>query len=133
MYYFKILGIVYGFLAMMKPFYMHLIPWDENKYIAQVYSKKRPLWIVFIAIAGLSLVAITWYMELTTSIPYSLVLTILFSVTAIKASMLLINYQSFQKWIEKLLMAERNKKIIAIDIAVGIFGFLIISSSLFLL
>ncbi len=133
MYYFKTIGIVFGLLAMLKPFYMHLIPWDENKYIAQAYTKKRPWWIVLLAIIGLLLVAFTWYMELTTTIHYSLVLTILFSLTAIKASFLLLNYQSFQKWIAKLLLAERNKKIIAIDIAVGIFGFLVISSSLFLL
>ena len=42
MNYFKVLGIIFGLLAMLKPFYMHLIPWDENKFIAKVTHKNAP-------------------------------------------------------------------------------------------
>jgi hypothetical protein len=42
MNYFKVLGIVFGLAALLKPFYMHLLPWDENQFIEKFYSEKRP-------------------------------------------------------------------------------------------
>jgi hypothetical protein len=85
MNYFQILGVVFGIIAFLKPFYMHILPWDENKYIAKAYSKKRPDWIFPVAGIGISLVGFTWYKEFSTDIKYSLIFTILFSLTAIKA------------------------------------------------
>lgn len=85
MNYFQILGIGFGLIAFLKPFYMHVIPWDENKFIAKAYSEKRPGWIIPVAVLGLLLVGFTWYKELTTDIRYSLIITIMFSLTAIKA------------------------------------------------
>jgi hypothetical protein len=40
MYYFQILGIVFGLIAFLKPFYMHGFLWDENRFIAKYYSPK---------------------------------------------------------------------------------------------
>ena len=130
MSYFKILGIVFGLAAFLKPFYMHLLPWDENKFIAKAYKEKRPKWIIPVAILGLALVGFTWYKELTTDIPYSMVITILFSLTAVKAIMFIFDYQRFQKWVADMLKKEKGKKIILIDILVGIFGLAVIVASL---
>jgi hypothetical protein len=130
MSYFKILGIVCGLAAFLKPFYMHLLPWDENKFIAKAYKEKRPKWIIPVAILGLALVGFTWYKELTTDIPYSMVITILFSLTAVKAIMFIFDYQRFQKWVADMLKKEKGKKIILIDILVGIFGLAVIVASL---
>jgi len=130
MNYFKVLGIIFGLLAMLKPFYMHLIPWDENKYIAKAYAQKRPKWIVPVAILGLLLVAFTWYKELTTNVPYSLVITILFSLTAIKALMFIFDYEKFQKWVAGMLAQKQGRKIVYIDIVVGLFGMIITVASI---
>ena len=132
MSYFKILGIVFGLAAMLKPFYMHLIPWDENKFIAKAYTQKRPKWIVPVAIVGLLLVAFTWYKELTTDVAYSMVITILFSLTAIKALMFIFNYEKFQKWVAGMLAEKKGRKIVLVDIAVGVFGFIVIIASIFI-
>ena len=130
MSYFKILGIAFGLAAMMKPVYMHLIPWDENKFIAKAYSKKRPKWVVPVAIAGLLLVAFTWYKELTTDVAYSMVITIIFSLTAIKALLFIFDYEKFQKWVAGMLAEKEGKKIVLIDIVAGIFGLIVIVASL---
>lgn len=130
MNYFKILGIVFGLMALLKPFYMHLIPWDENKFIAKAYAKKRPKWIVPVAIFGLALVAFTWYKELTTQIEYSYIISILFSLTAIKALFFIMDYEKFQKWVAGMLSQNNGKKIILIDIFVGIFGLSVIILSI---
>lgn len=130
MSYFKILGIAFGLAAMLKPLYMHLIPWDENKFIAKAYSKKRPRWIVPVAIVGLLLVAFTWYKELTTDVAWSMVITIIFSLTAIKALVLIFDYEKFQKWVAGMLAEKKGKKIVLIDIVVGLFGLTVIVASL---
>ncbi len=108
MNYFKFLGIAFGLVAMLKPFYMHLLPWDENKFIAKAYSKKRPKWIVPVAIIGLLLVAFTWYKEITTDVAYFLVITIIFSLTAIKALLFIVDYKKFQKWVDGMLTEKEG-------------------------
>lgn len=126
MNYFKALGIIFGLIAFFKPFYMHILPWDENKFIEKAYTEKRPLWIVPVAVAGLILVSFTWHMELTTDIPYSIVITVMFSLTAVKALVLIFDYRSFYKWVAGMLSKDKGKKIILVDILTGIFGLIMI-------
>ncbi|MFO8067891.1 MAG: hypothetical protein R6U11_09955 [Bacteroidales bacterium] len=133
MNYFQILGIGFGLVAFLKPVYMHVLPWDENKFIAKAYSKKRPAWILVAAIIGLLLVGFTWYMELTTEIKYSIYISILFSLTALKAIVFILDYQRFQKWVAGMLNKNNGKKIVVVDIFAGLFGLLVILVSLFLL
>lgn len=126
MNYFKILGVVFGLLALLKPVYMHLLPWDENTFLEKFYSEKRPFWIIPIVLVGLFLVGLTWYKHLTLEIPYSLVLTILFSLTAIKGITLLVDYSRFQRWVATMLKKEKGRSIILIDIGAGVLGLAII-------
>ena len=130
MNYFKILGIVFGLAAMLKPFYMHLIPWDENKYIAKAYTKERPKWVVPVAIVGLVLVGITWYKEVTTDIPYSLIITIIFSLTAIKAIFFIFDYEKFHQWVAGMLAKDDGKKIVLVDILAGVLGLIVFVASM---
>ncbi len=133
MNYFQILGIVFGLIAFLKPFYMHLLPWDENRFIARAYTRKRPAWIIPVAIFGLLLVGFTWYKEFTTEIRYSIVISIMFSLTAIKAIFFIFNYQKFQKWVAGLLSSEKSKKVVIVDIFAGLFGLALIIASIVLL
>ncbi len=133
MFYFKILGICFGLVAALKPIYVHVLPQNDQKLIAGAYTKKRPWWVVPVGIVGLLLVAVTWYMELTTDLTYSLVISILFSLTAIKAVLFVFNYEKFQQWVEALNSKEKSKSILFIDLAVALFGIAIVLFSIFLL
>ena len=126
MNYFLVLGLIFGFAALLKPVYMHLIPWDENKFIAKAYSEKRPSWIVPVAVAGLGLIALTWYMHFTAGIANSIVLTLIFSLTAIKGIVLIFDYQSFHKWVARMLAKEKGRDIVMIDIAASVIGLIVI-------
>ena len=130
MNYFKVLGILFGLAAMLKPFYMHLLPWDENKFLAKTYAKKRPVWIIPVAVFGLLMVGITWYIELTTDITYSMVITIIFSLTAIKALLFLFDYQKFQSWVQRKLKEDKGKKIVIVDIWAGVLGLIVAVTSI---
>ena len=133
MNYFKALGIAFGLIAFLKPFYMHLLPWDENRFIAKTYTEKRPGWIIWVALAGLVLVGLTWYMELTTSIEYSWIVTIMFSLTSVKAILFIFNYRKFYQWVAGMLNKDKGIKIIVVDIFAGLFGLaMIVLSILFL-
>jgi len=122
MNYFQVLGIGFGLIAFLKPFYMHVLPWDENKFIAKAYTEKRPKWVVPIAIIGLLFVGFTWYMELTTHIKYSIIITIMFSLTAVKAILFIFDYKKFYNWLDGMLRKNKGKKIVLVDIYAGLFG-----------
>lgn len=128
--YFKILGLVFGLVAFLKPFYMHILPWDENAFIAKAYPEKRPNWIIWVSIIGLILVGFTWYMHFTLNVQYSLILTLLFSLTAIKALTFMFNYKAFYRWVSGMLSKDNGKRIVKIDIAASILGLIIIVLSL---
>ena len=131
MNYFKVLGLVFGLAAMLKPLYMHLLPWDENAFIAKAYGKERPAWIVPVALVGLGLVALTWYLHFTTDVPYSLILTILFSLTALKGIALLFDYERFQKWVAGMLAKDRGRGVVLVDVGAGAIGLVIVLLALF--
>lgn len=133
MNYFQILGLTFGFFAFLKPFYMHIIPWDENSFIAKAYPKKRPAWAVAAAIIGLSLIAYTWYKEFTTDFKYSIVISVLFSLSGIKAILLILDYKRFYLLVTKMLSKDKGRTIVILDLFVGLFGLLLIIISLFLL
>lgn len=126
MNYFKGLGIVFGLIAMLKPFYMHILPWDENKLIAKVYAKKRPKWVVYACLLITLLIGFTWYMHLTTDVSYSIIITVLFSLLGIKTFMLLFNYEVFHKFVAAMLNKKKGKGVVIIDSFVGIFGMVIL-------
>lgn len=132
MNYFKGLAVIFGIIAFLKPFIMHVIPWDENKFIQKAYSKKRPKWIVPVAIIGIILVVFTWYKYFTTDVQYAIILAILFSLTAIKAIVFIFDYEKFYKWIQKMINKENGKDIVLIDIGAGIFGLLLILLGIFI-
>ena len=131
MNYFKLLGLVFGLAAMLKPVYMHVLPWDEHAFIAKTYAKQRPTWVVPVAVLGLALVALTWYVHFTTNVPYSLVLTILFSLTAVKGLTLLLDYARFQRWVAGMLSKDRGRAVVLVDLAAGAVGLAIVLLAVF--
>jgi hypothetical protein len=133
MNYFKILGLVFGTIALLKPVYIHVIPYDENKFIARAYSNKRPVWIVPVVIIGLLLVLYTWYIEITTNYAYSVVISLLFTLTAVKGLILLFNYRKFYMWVSKMLRTGGGKEILRVNIGASIFGFIMIILTIILL
>lgn len=132
MNYFRWLGLIFGLAALLKPVYMHLIPWDEKRFLAKAYARQRPVWVVPVVVAGLGLVGFTWYMHATRGVPYSLVITLLFSLTAIKGIILLLDYRRFQAWVERMLERDRGRGILRVDLAAGLLGLLVILVTLLL-
>lgn len=132
MNYFKLLGLIFGLAAFLKPFYMHLLPWDEKSFLEKFYSEKRPPYIVVIALLGLGLIALTWYLHFTLGVANSIYLTVLFSLTAIKALVLLFDYQKFQQAVAAMLSKNRGRGVVLVDIAASAIGLIILVATFIL-
>ena len=81
-----------------------------------------------VAVIGLLLVGFTWYRHFTTDIPNSIIITIFISLTLIKTSQVLFNYQQFRKFVAYVLTVERkilniiNAAVLAMGVALILLG-----------
>lgn len=73
--------------------------WELNK----AYSKEKPAWIYFAAIFSVLFVLFSWYKVWFSNIEYGWVLAVLLSITLIKISQLLFNYDRFREFAAKSL------------------------------
>ncbi|SEA23620.1 hypothetical protein SAMN05421743_103261 [Thalassobacillus cyri] len=123
MNFFAIFSIVWGVLMIGIRSLIHLIPKSWNEFeLNQVYKEKKPRWVWALAAISLGIVFFTWYKELTTAVPYSLLLTILVTLTLVKVSQLVFNYKQFRGFVKKALVEDRQliRKINAGTTIVGI-------------
>ncbi|HOO60708.1 MAG TPA: hypothetical protein PLL34_09175, partial [Candidatus Mcinerneyibacteriales bacterium] len=116
MAWFKIIGTFFGLMALLKPIVFHLFPWDENAFLQKAYSEQRPVWAFPVAITGVALVGWTWVMECIIRHPRTIFITILFSLTVIKAFLFLVRYESFQKWVQNMIRRNKGRSVLIMDI-----------------
>ncbi|WP_105615239.1 hypothetical protein [Vallitalea okinawensis] len=130
--YFKVLSLVWGILAITVRPLIHLIPKQWNDFeLNKAYKKKQPKWVWGVGALSLALVSITWYIELTTAVPYSLIISMLVTLTLIKIFQLLFNYDKFRLFVVKALVEDRSI-ITKINIASTILGLILVALGLFL-
>lgn len=79
--------------------------WEMN----HAYTKKKPFWIYVIAGTGFALVIFTWYQVFNLEVKYSWIIALLISLTLIKISALLFNYDKFRKFASNTLNDPKKK------------------------
>jgi len=72
------------------------------------YTEKQPRWVWFVGLFGLALVIFTWYMHFTAGIPYSIVITLVLTLTLVKMSQVLFNYKQFRAFAVRVLEKDRK-------------------------
>ncbi len=128
MNYFQILSYVFGAILILTRPAIQFFPRHWNKFeLEKAYTEKQPAWVWVVGLIGLLLVAFTWYMHFTAGVPYSLVITILLSLTLIKMSQVLFNYKQFRIFVVRVL--EKDRKTLAL---INLFALLMGISSLFI-
>jgi hypothetical protein len=120
--YFKFLSIILGAVMILTRPAMHLFPkkWNEFE-LNTAYTKKQPPWVWYVSIIGLCLVVFTWYKHLTAGVPYSLIITLFITLTLVKTSQVLFNYERFRQFVVNVLTRDR-KTLAAINISVLVVG-----------
>lgn len=85
-----------------------------------------------IALLGLVLIALTWYLLFTLGLANSIYNTVLFSLTAVKALVLLIDNEKLQKAVAAMLRKNRGRGIVLVDIGASAIGLIILVFSFYL-
>ncbi|MFW6270396.1 MAG: hypothetical protein ACOC4G_09975 [Bacillota bacterium] len=110
---------------------IHLTPEKWNDFeLNRAYSEKKPKWLWGVAIVSITLVVVTWYKEITTEVDLSMIISILVTLTLIKVSQLLFNYNAFRNFVKKALVEDRSI-ITKINITTTILGFILILLGIF--
>jgi uncharacterized membrane protein YdcZ (DUF606 family) len=109
MNYFQVLSIAFGAILILTRPAIQFFPRQWNAFeLKRAYTKKQPLWVWIVGFLGLILVVYTWYKHFTADVPYSIVITILISLTLIKTSQVLFNYNRFRTFVEQVLKKDRK-------------------------
>lgn len=97
--------------------------WDDWE-LKSAYGSKKPAWINIVGIIGYGMVGFTWYKWFTTDIAYSWVIAVLVSLTVVKISTLLFNYQAFRQFLKITL--NNKKKMLYLNVSVVIFSLVLV-------
>ncbi|MFN7037263.1 MAG: hypothetical protein ACK4SN_12960 [Bellilinea sp.] len=126
MNYFEGLAIGFGLVMILTRPLIHLFPqgW-ANFEMNRVYTQRQPLWVWLVGGLGLGLVGFTWYWHFTRPVPYSVVVSLILSLTLIKLSQVLFNYQQFRAFAERVLNRERSTMNL-ISLVTGLLGLALI-------
>lgn len=132
MNYFEALSIGFGLVMILTRPLIHLFPqrWADFE-MDRVYTRRQPIWVWLAGGFGLGLVAFTWYRHFTHGVPYSIVVTLIISLTLVKLSQVLFNYQQFRAFAERVLKRERTTMNL-ISIATALLGLVLMSMGIWL-
>jgi len=122
MNYFQVLSIVFGLILILTRPAIQFFPRQWNAFeLNTAYTEKQPRWVWFVGLFGLALVIFTWYMHFSAGIPYSIVVTLVLTLTLVKMSQVLFNYKQFRAFAVWVLEKDR-KKLTLINIFALILG-----------
>jgi len=132
MNYFQVLSIVFGLILILTRPAIQFFPQQWNAFeLNTAYTEKQPRWVWFVGLFGLALVILTWYMHFTAGIPYSIVITLVLTLTLVKTSQVLFNYKQFRSFVVRVLERDRktltliNTFALLLGLALLIMGFLL--------
>ena len=109
MNYFQVLSFVFGAILILTRPAIQFFPKQWNAFeLNTAYTEKQPRWVWLVGAFGLLLVAFTWYKHFTAGVPYSLVITLLLSLTLVKMSQVLFNYRQFRAFAVRVLEKDRK-------------------------
>jgi len=107
--YFQVLSIAFGLILILTRPAIHFFPKQWNAFeLNTAYTEKQPRCVWFIGLFGLALVIYTWYMHFTAGILYSLVITLMLTLTLVKMSQVLFNYKQFRAFVVRVLENDRK-------------------------
>ncbi len=132
MNFFQVLSIVFGLILILTRPAIQFFPKQWNAFELNIaYTEKQPRWVWFVGLFGLALVIFTWYMHFNTEIPYSIVITLLLTLTLVKMSQVLFNYKQFRAFAVRVLEKDRktltliNIFALVLGLALLLMGFLL--------
>jgi hypothetical protein len=132
MNYFQVMSLIFGAILILTRPAIQFFPkrWNDFE-LNTAYTEKQPRWVWVVGSLGLLLVGFTWYKHFTAGVPYSLVITLLLTLTLLKTSQVLFNYKQFRDFVVRVLTRDR-KILAAINIVALILGLGALAMGIFL-
>ncbi|MBU7029366.1 MAG: hypothetical protein HXS48_20690 [Theionarchaea archaeon] len=129
--YFKTLSIAYGLTMIGKGPVIHLLgeKWTTFE-LNRAYTEKQPLWVWIVGTLGIFLVIITWYMYFTTYVKYSSIIMLIITLTMVKVSQVLFNYERFREFAVRI-TTEDTSALSAMNFATAIGGVILVLLGIF--
>ena len=129
--YFSILCFSWALIGIGSRLIMIYIGQRWNKWeLEKVYSEEKPAWIYFAGVAAFFLVGYTWFKVFTTDIRFSWIIALLITLTLIKISTLIFNYNKFREFAKTVL--NDKQKLMKLNIGVVIFSVIFILLGIYL-
>ncbi len=100
--------------------------WELNN----AYTVNKSKWIYIVALIAYFLVGYTWYKHFTTHVNYSWIISALSSVTIVKISTIIFNYEGFRKFASNIL--NDKNKMFKLNVSVVIFSVILIFMGIYL-
>lgn len=128
--YFSYLCFIWAIVGIVTRILMTAYGERWNKWeMDHAYKEEKPKWIYLISIFGVLLVGFTWYQVVNLNVKYSWIIALLLSLTLIKISALLFNYEKFRAFASETL--NNPKKKLRLNISVFIVSIVMIILGLF--
>lgn len=129
--FFNITCFAYAGFALLTRLLIFIFKDDWNQWeLNKAYSEKKPAWIYFLALFSISFVLFSWFKVWSSSVDYGWILAGLLSLTLIKISQLLFNYNRFRAFVAEALYSR--EKMLFINIGVFTFSIALILMGIYL-
>jgi hypothetical protein len=134
MSYFALLSIVIGALLCVKwPLTFAFPQWSERLITQRLYTDEKPRWIWLVIPFGLSLIVLTWYMHFSSDVPYSIVLTLIVTVSMLKMAEMVFNYAEFREWLDLAVVEPlRRSSLDSFQVALTVAGMILIALGIYI-
>ncbi|AER67308.1 hypothetical protein Tlie_1586 [Thermovirga lienii DSM 17291] len=104
MYFFKFIALVLGVIMItLAPIIWTLKERFRTFLLTHILPEEQPFWLWVSGAISVLIVAITWYMEATTKVPFSWIITILVTLALPKSYFMLFQYEKTRKRILPLI------------------------------
>ncbi|OHD34038.1 MAG: hypothetical protein A2Y31_09155 [Spirochaetes bacterium GWC2_52_13] len=118
MNYFAIVCLVWAGIGIATRILMMAYGERWNRWeMTHAYAVQRPRWVLVVAGVGIAFIAFTWYKVFTTDVPYSWIIATLVSLTSIKLSALLFQYDKFRTFASEILNDRHKKMKLTVSVA----------------
>ncbi len=131
MNYFSIICFVWAAIGILSRIGMAVMGERWNKWeMENAYKKEKPKMLNVVGVFGYILVIVTWVLVFTMDVKLSWIIAALMTLTVVKVSAMLFNYEAFRTFVDNTL--NDKKKMIYLNIAVIVLAIALILMGLFL-
>ncbi len=117
--YFKVICFLWAALGIGSRIAMGMMGEKWSKWeLGKAYASKKPSWIYVVGALGYLLVAYTWYQVVVTDVPHSWAIAALISLTVIKISALIFDYETFRSFAAMMLKDKAKMQMLNVSVLI---------------